>query len=131
MRFTIRSFCQLGVFVMTVGLLGFAPSAIAGKADVLKAVATGQASNTFRFDVTIRSQDIGWDYYCDRFEIVAPDGRVLGTRVLYHPHDTEQPFTRSLSDVEIDKSIKSVTVRAFIKPTNEGGDVVTVDLPGR
>ena len=120
--------------IVLLCLLAFAPFGHAGQPDVLKAVASQQGSpgdNNFRFDVTIRSADIGWDYYCDRFEIVAPDGRVLGTRVLYHPHDTEQPFTRSLSDVKIDKAVKSVEVRAFIKPTNEGGDTVKVELPGR
>jgi hypothetical protein len=102
----------------------------AGEADVLKAVATKTGDN-YRFDVTIRSNDKGWDYYCDRFEIVSPDGKVLGTRILYHPHETEQPFTRSLGDVSIPASLKSVTVRASMKPSGEGGETVTIELPGR
>ena len=33
--------------------------------------------------------------------VCTPDGKVLGYRKLHHPHENEQPFTRSLSGVEI------------------------------
>ena len=102
--------------------------ALAGEANVIKAVATEQGSNAWRFDVTIRSNDKGWDYYCDRFEIVAPDGTVLGTRILVHPHETEQPFTRSLSGVSIPASVETVTVRASMKPDGAGGETVQLSL---
>ena len=105
-------------------------AAHAGEADVLRAVATA-SGDQYRFDVTIRSNDKGWDYYCDRFEIVAPNGDVLGTRVLLHPHETEQPFTRSLGGVVIAPSIKTVTVRAKMKPSGAGGETVSISLPGR
>lgn len=97
---------------------------------MLKAVAT-QSGDHYRFDVTIRSNDKGWDYYCDRFEIVSEDGKVFGTRILYHPHETEQPFTRSLGQVSIPPGVLSVRVRASMKPGGEGGDTVTIALPGR
>jgi len=102
--------------------------AFAGEADVLKAVATAQGDGRWRFDVTIRSNDTGWDYYCDRFEIVGPDGVVLGTRILVHPHETEQPFTRSLQNVGIPASVKTVRVRASMKPNGAGGESVQVRL---
>ena len=56
--------------------------------------------------------ETGWDKYCDAFQITkltssAGEGEeekeeVLTTRVLAHPHQTEQPFTRSTSTVFID-----------------------------
>ena len=49
--------------------------AVAGEADVTAVRAAREPGGTWRFDVTIRSRDRGWDYYCDRFEVVAPDGR--------------------------------------------------------
>ncbi|MEZ5741861.1 MAG: hypothetical protein R3E68_22115 [Burkholderiaceae bacterium] len=104
--------------------------AIAGEADVLKAVAS-QQGDEWRFEVTIRSQDRGWDYYCDRFEIVDGQGRVLGTRILFHPHETEQPFTRDLGGVRIPDGVRSVTVRAAMKPGGAGGEQVDLVLPGR
>jgi len=87
----------------------------------------------FNFDVTVRSKDIGWDYYAERFEVTAPDGAVLGTRVLLHPHETEQPFTRELDLVRIAPSIGQVTVRAWMKRGKQtkaaGGETMLVTLP--
>ena len=114
---------------LLAGSLLLVPCAvIAGEADVVKAVAKEQGNGSWRFDVTIRSNDKGWDYYCDRFEIVGPDGAVLGTRILVHPHETEQPFTRSLGSVAIPDSVSTVTVRASMKPDGAGGETVEVSL---
>lgn len=106
-------------------------TALAGEADVLKAVAKPAGQGKYRFDVTIKSNDKGWDYYCDRFDILGPDGKVLGTRILHHPHESEQPFTRSLGSVAIDPSITEVTVTATMKPSGAGGETVKLKLPGR
>lgn len=54
------------------------------------------AAGTYDFDVTVKSVDKGWEYYADAFELLAPDGKLLGRRILLHPHETEQPFTRDL-----------------------------------
>ncbi len=54
------------------------------------------ASNSFDFDVTVKSVDKGTGYYADVIEILAPDGKLLGRRELLHPHEDEQPFTRDV-----------------------------------
>jgi hypothetical protein len=100
----------------------------AGEADVIaaKVVKTGA---TYAFEVTIKSNDTGWDYYADAFEVLSPDGTVLGTRVLLHPHDDEQPFTRDLTDVAIPAGITTVTIRARHKPAGYNGTTLKVELP--
>ena len=105
-----------------------AAQAAAGEADVTAVRASREAGGTWRFDVTIRSRDRGWDYYCDRFEVVAQDGKVLGTRILAHPHEDEQPFTRELSGVRVAPGTRRVAVRAFMKPGGAGGEVRSVQL---
>ena len=60
--------------------------------------------------------------------MVAPDGSILGSRVLYHPHVNEQPFTRSLSGVQIPLTIKQVTVRAKDSVHGYGGTEKQVEL---
>ena len=60
--------------------------------------------------------------------MLAPDGTVLGTRVLVHPHETEQPFTRSLGGVEIPETVAEVTLRAHDSVHGYGGKEVTVRL---
>jgi hypothetical protein len=78
--------------------------------------------------VTVKHQDEGWQHYADAWEIVAPDGQVLATRTLYHPHVNEQPFTRSLSGVVIKPAIKVVTVRAHDSVHAYGGKEIRVKL---
>lgn len=64
------------------------------------------------FDVTLRHPDTGWDHYADAWAVHAPDGTLLGLRVLLHPHETEQPFTRSLSGIAIPDGLAEVEIRA-------------------
>lgn len=104
-------------------------TAIAGEADVVAVEATRQGDGTWRFDVTVRHADTGWDHYADRWDVVAPDGTVLDTRVLLHPHVAEQPFTRSLAGVAIPEDLRQVTIRAHDSVHGYGGVEMTLDLP--
>jgi len=63
------------------------------------------------------------------WEIVGPDGTVLGTRVLVHPHVDEQPFTRSLGGVEIPAGIMQVTLRDGGNISGIGGKTMQIMLP--
>ncbi len=117
---------------MAAGAVAFGLSltavSMAGEADVVGARAA-RAGDTYSFDVTVRHADAGWDHYADRWDVVAPDGSVLGTRVLLHPHDTEQPFTRSLGGVRVPAGIAFVILRAHDKVHGYGGAELRVDLP--
>ena len=101
----------------------------AGEADVEKVWISRESAGTYRFDVTVRHGDNGWKHYADAWEVVGPSGKVLGTRVLLHPHEAEQPFTRSLSEVRIPPGVERVTVRAHDKIDGFGGKEITVAVP--
>jgi hypothetical protein len=100
-------------------------------ADVENVEITAEADGTFRFEVTVRSPDTGWDKYADAWEVRAPDGTVLGTRVLTHPHVEEQPFTRSLSGVAIPEGITQAEVAARDLVEGFCGANRPVLVPGR
>lgn len=106
-----------------------AGAGIAGGADVIDAKVARARDGTYNFDVTIKSNDKGWEYYCDAFEVLLPDGKVLGTRVLLHPHEDEQPFTRELYGVKIPLGVDRVTIRARYKPKGYDGKTLVVKLP--
>lgn len=108
--------------------LAMAVTALAGEADVLNVEAERSDDDRWRFSVTVRHADEGWDHYADLWQVVAPDGTVLGERVLAHPHVNEQPFTRSLAGVVIDETIGSVTVRARDSVHGFGGAEMEVGL---
>jgi len=111
-----------------VTALAVAGPALAGQADVVEAEATQRGDGTWRFSATLRHADEGWDHYADQWQVVAPDGTVLGTRTLHHPHTNEQPFTRSLSGVEVPDGVDTVTIRARDSVHGRGGETVTVEL---
>jgi len=100
-------------------------------ADVENAEITAEAGGTFQFDVTVRSAETGWDKYADAWEVRGPDGTVLGTRILAHPHVDEQPFTRSLSGVTIPEEITQVEVAARDLVEGFCGATMGVRIPGR
>ena len=115
--------------ILAVLLLSAPITAAAGEAGVLDVAVTPQGDGTWRFDVTVRHADTGWDHYADAWDVVAPDGTVLGTRTLLHPHVDEQPFTRSLTGVHIPDGIAEVTVRARDSVHGYGAKELTIPLP--
>ncbi len=114
-----------------MALLAAAGSAHAGEADVTAVDISPRADGTYRFDVTVRHADTGWDHYADRWEVVGEDGAVLATRVLAHPHVDEQPFTRSQDGVAVPPGPRTVTVRAHDSVHGFGRRAMTVALPDR
>lgn len=112
--------------LLTACLVG--PS-VAGDADVVTVRAEKTSAGQYRFDVSVRHGDTGWKHYADRWDVVGPKGKVFGTRVLYHPHVDEQPFTRSLTGVRIPAGVERVTLRARDKVHGYGGREITVKLP--
>ncbi len=103
--------------------------AAAGEADVEAVTATRASDGTWAFEVTVRHADEGWGHYANRWDVVAPDGTILGTRTLHHPHENEQPFTRSMAGVTVPGGVKTVTIRAHDSVHGEGGREFTVTLP--
>ena len=91
--------------------------------------ATMASNGTWRFDVTVRHNDEGWDHYADAWRVADPrTGEVLGERILAHPHETEQPFTRSQSGITIPSDLSQVLVQAKCNVHGFGGREILVDL---
>ena len=101
----------------------------AGEADIVKVSVKKNDKNSYDFNVTVSHKDTGWKHYADKWEILGENGTVFGTRILHHPHVNEQPFTRSLSGVEIPDNVKNVSVRAHDSVHKYGGKVIAVELP--
>jgi hypothetical protein len=99
-----------------------------GCADVVAATAERRSDGSWTFDVTVSSTDTGWEKYADAWEVRSPTGEVLGTRELTHPHETEQPFTRSLSGVAIPEGTAEVTIAAHDSVLGFCGEVFTLAL---
>jgi len=104
-------------------------------ADVLFVRAIQSADGSWTFDVTVIHPDKGWDDYADGWDVILPDGTVLKpdpgspfTRLLLHPHENEQPFTRNQPNIVIPEGITQVRVRAHDIVSGFGGQEIVVDL---
>ncbi len=104
-------------------------------ADVVYVRAVETSPHVWTFFVTVAHPDTGWEDYADGWDVVLPDGTVVlpkpddpFTRLLLHPHETEQPFTRSQSGIAIPADVTQVTVRAHDLVDGWGGAEVVVDL---
>lgn len=86
------------------------------------------ADGAWTFDVTLTYPDTGWEDYADGWHIATPDGDILGTRVLLHPHVNEQPFTRSLSGVAIPDGVTEVVVRSHNLVSGYAPETVRVPI---
>ncbi|MEM7293612.1 MAG: hypothetical protein AAF420_09515 [Pseudomonadota bacterium] len=109
-------------------LMLLSTSATAGEADVIDVTIRALTDTSFRINATLEHADTGWEHYADAWDVLDADGNVLGTRVLYHPHVDEQPFTRSLT-LTIPKSVKTVTIRAKDSKHEYGGKSMSVKVP--
>lgn len=103
--------------------------AYAGEVTIISAEAEKSADNAYRFSVTLKHDDEGWDHYADEWRILLKDGTVLGTRTLAHPHVKEQPFTRGLGNVVIPEGVKSVMVDARDSVHGRSSVLLEVILP--
>lgn len=118
---------MLRCFLLSVVSAFYVLSATAGTADVIDVQVEALGDRHFRFDVTVEHGDDGWDHYADAWQVLSPDGEVLGTRELAHPHVEEMPFTRSKT-IHIPEGIREVTVRARDLAHGFGGKEMTVSI---
>lgn len=95
---------------------------------VIEAVTAKQTGQGWTFSVTVRHPDTGWDHYADGWDIQTPDGTQIGYRKLLHPHEQEQPFTRSLGNIEIPDGVDTVIIRAHCSVDGWVGDPFTFKI---
>jgi len=131
---TTTLFFLVGCGLINALLEGSTPPRRAN-ADVLQVRAVQTDAELWTFYATVAHPDTGWDDYADGWDVVLPDGTVSKpdpnspfTRLLLHPHETEQPFTRSQSGIRIPADVTEVRVRAHDLVDGWGGQEVVVNL---
>lgn len=79
----------------------FVGTALADEVRIVSAELRNVGGDQWSVNVTLQHADSGWDHYADEWRVLDANGKVLGNRVLYHPHVHEQPFTRGLSAIAL------------------------------
>jgi len=126
----LKSKTTIGVVCAAMLTMGFLPmKAMAGDVKVVE-VKAYKEGDSWTFDVTLEHQDSGWDHYADAWRVVSEDSKtVYGTRTLFHPHETEQPFTRGQSGIKIPANVATVVVEAHDKTHGWSPDRFKYHLP--
>lgn len=118
---------RFGVGFLCVGLLAASAGSLANDVEIVKTHFT-RTGDSWRVDTTLLHGDTGWDHYADKWRVIDSKGSVLGERVLFHPHENEQPFTRSQSGIRIPAATSVVYVEAHDKVHGWSKQRVRVDL---
>jgi hypothetical protein len=121
----------LAVLTLAAAACGGGDSGSEGCAHVIGVSIAEVGTNVYSVAATIESADTGWEKYADRFEVRAGDGTVLGGLVLTHPHEDEQPFTRTVAEVTIPAGTDGVVVAAHDSEGGFCGNGFSIAVPGR
>ncbi|MEJ2143401.1 MAG: hypothetical protein P8Y24_13835 [Gammaproteobacteria bacterium] len=114
-----------GLFlVFTVLVTG---QVFAGEVEIVHTRFEKESAGSWHVSTTLKHADSGWSHYADAWRVVDENGKELGTRTLFHPHENEQPFTRS-DTVQIPDGITIVYVEAHDKVHGWSKQRVRVDL---
>jgi len=118
-----------GIWISTLLIIiTFSTQSSAGGADVIDASAMRESNGRYTVSATILHKDEGWKHYVNRFEVLTPDGKLIGARYLGHPHVNEQPFTRSATSVNVPKGINEIRIRAHDNVHGFSGKEFTLKL---
>ena len=104
------------------------PTGDALDADIQFVRARRNDAGEWTFDVTVAHPDTGWADYTDGWHVETPEGEILGTRILLHPHVGEQPFTRSLGRVIVPPDVNEVRIRTHDLVRGYGPAAVALPL---
>lgn len=107
--------CHRFIAVLAIALFGFSLPGLAGTPKVAYARIFKLGKTSYQFQVTVQHEDTSWDHFVDKWEIIGPGGKVLGTRVLNHPHIGELHFMRELRGVTIPEGVEYVIIRVHDK----------------
>jgi len=113
--------------IVVVGMM-VPGSVLSGEVEIVKVDVVCSSSCTF--SVTLKHGDEGWDHYANQWDVMMMDGTLLKSRVLFHPHVDEQPFTRSLSGVRVPAGTSRVKIRAKDLKHGYSSEEYTVQIPG-
>lgn len=113
--------------VLSLVLLVSSTSVQAGDVEI-KNVYLQEHNGRWRAEVTLQHADVGWEHYADAWRLISEDNKLIATRVLYHPHVNEQPFTRSLDDITLPAGKQVIYIEAHDKMHGWSKQRVKIDL---
>ncbi|MGI8575126.1 MAG: hypothetical protein ACR2MA_07225 [Egibacteraceae bacterium] len=97
--------------------------------EVVDATLEPAVDGAYDLEVTISSPYDSQERYADGWRVLDQQGDVLGTHELLHPHQNEQPFTRSQTGLGLPAGTEQIVVEGRDSVNGYGGATVTVAVP--
>ncbi len=119
---------KLIVLIFINSCLIYSTHIIASEANVIDAEVKKGNNGSFIFYVTVQHADEGWNHYADHWLILDKDEQLIAACKLMHPHVKEQPFTRSLSHIELPDEVTEVIIRAHCSVDNYSGNSLILNI---
>ena len=119
---------KLIVLIFINSCLIYSTHIIASEAIVMDAEVKKGNDGSFIFYVTVQHADEGWNHYADHLLILDKDEQMIAARKLMHPHVKEQPFTRSLSYIQIPDDVTEIIIRAHCSVDKHTGKDLTLKI---
>ncbi len=94
--------------------------------DIVSVEMSKEGDQSASFAVTVSSPYDSPQRYADGWRVLDQDGTVLGEHTLGHDHASEQPFTRTQSNVDIPVGTTQLTIEGRDQISGYGGETVTV-----
>lgn len=112
------------VFLIVV----YSSFSFASEAEIIKAKAEFTSAQKFNISVTLKHADEGWEHFANAWRVYSSDGKLIGERVLHHPHVKEQPFTRTLLGLSIPSDVSEIKIVPVCSVTGESKKGYTIKL---
>jgi len=119
---------KLLILVLLNVLVMCSAHVVANEADIIDAEVKRGNDGSFTFNVTVQHADEGWNHYADHWLILDKDEQMIAARKLMHPHVKEQPFTRSLSYIQIPDEVTEIIIRAHCSIDDYSGKDLTLKI---
>jgi len=113
------------LFLILAGV--FTVPAVAGQV-AIEFAELNQRDKSWNISVTLKHKDTGWNHYANAWQVVDEHNKLIGKRVLHHPHINEQPFTRSLYSVNVPAGTKIIIIEATDSVHGLSSDRLRIDL---
>lgn len=77
----------------------------------------------------IRHPDSGWDHYASGWQVLAPDGTVLGFAEITHPHLEGEPIQEELTGITLPDGADHLMIRVRCTLDGWSARFFRLDLP--
>jgi hypothetical protein len=123
----ISSIFRLFVTFVFIGCLS--TPVFAGGADVIDGKITRDSNGRYSVFATIQHNDEEPKHFVNKFQVLTPDGKVIGEMYFLESHLHEQPFVGMAQSVKVPDGVRELRLRAHDRLHGYSGKEFKLKVP--